>query len=166
MLAMSPTPTARPARHRVSLAILLVACALTLVISVLFVTGGHLSVDEGVYHMMSRSFAASGGLGIWNGYEEFPSPELLPPVARVHEGQLFPAYPYLSTVLAAPLYRVAGYRGLFILNAVAFVGVVGLGYLIARALWRDTQLALNACLILIFATFAWQYSQTAWPHAL
>lgn len=165
-MAMAPTLTARPSRHTVSLAVLLVVCGLTPIVSIFFVTGGYLSVDEGVYHMMSRSFAASGGLGIWNGYEEFASPELLLPVARVYEGQLFPAYPYLSTVLAAPFYYVAGYHGLFVLNAIAFLGVVGLCFLTARALLRDVGLALNACLILIFGTFAWQYSQSAWPHVL
>lgn len=166
MIAISPTLTARPAGQKLSLALLLAAGALTLINSIFFVGGGHLSVDEGVYHMMSRSFATTGGLAIWNGYEEFPSPELLFSVVRVHEGRLFPSYPYLSTVLAAPFYGIAGYHGLFILNAISFLGVVALSYLIARTLWRDTALALNACLILIFATFAWQYSQTAWPHAL
>jgi len=166
MMTMSPTLTARPAGHTASLALLLVVCAMTPVVAIFFVTGGHLSVDEGVYHMMSRSFAASGSLGIWNGYEEFPSPELLLPVARIHGGQLFPSYPYLSTVLAAPFYQIAGYHGLFVLNAVAFLGVVGLCFLTAWKLWQDVGLALNACLILIFGTFAWQYSQSAWPHAL
>jgi 4-amino-4-deoxy-L-arabinose transferase-like glycosyltransferase len=68
-------------------------------------------------------------------------------------------------VLVSPLYRIAGYHGLFLGNALAFVGVVWLCFLIAQRLFRDLELSLNACLILVLATYAWQYSQAAWPHA-
>ncbi|MDH3595975.1 MAG: hypothetical protein OEM93_14120 [Rhodospirillales bacterium] len=123
-------------------------------------------MDEGVYHMMARSFSAGGDLHVWNGYEEFPSPELVLPALRVHEGQLIPSYPYLSTLLAAPFYLLVGYKGLYVLNAFAFLGVVCLTLMLGRTLFRDADLALNAGLILILGTFAWEYSQAAWPHAL
>jgi len=54
---------------------------------------GHLSVDEGIYHFMSQSPARSGSLAIWNGYDEFPSPELALLVGRPHDGLLMPQYP-------------------------------------------------------------------------
>ncbi len=155
-----------PQRFGPKSAVLFLSLALTLVVSFLFAPGGHLSVDEGVYHMMARSFSAGGDLHVWNGYEEFPSPELVLPALRVHEGQLIPSYPYLSTLLSAPLYLLVGYKGLYILNAFAFLGVVCLTLLIGRTLFRDADLALNAALILILGTFAWEYSQAAWPHAL
>jgi hypothetical protein len=139
---------------------------LTLLASMFLVADGHFSVDEAVYHMMARSFSSSGSLSVWNGYEEFPSPELALPMLRIHDGQLVPQYPHLATILATPLFWLVGYQSLFILNALAFVGVVGLCFLIARALFHDRDLALNACLMLAFGGFAWQYSQAAWPHAL
>lgn len=158
----------KPEQEKLELrsAVLFFLLALTLGVSFFFAPGGHLSVDEGVYHMMARSFSAGGDLHVWNGYEEFPSPELVLPALRVHEGQLVPSYPYLSTLLAAPLYLLVGYKGLYVLNAFAFLGVVCLTLMIGRTLFRDAGLALNAVLVLILGTFAWEYSQAAWPHAL
>ncbi len=77
----------------------------------------------------------------------------------------FPQYPYLFPVLTLPFYRLAGFYGLFLFNALAFVGLVALVFAIAFKLFRDRNLALNSCLILILATYAWEYSQAAWPHA-
>jgi 4-amino-4-deoxy-L-arabinose transferase-like glycosyltransferase len=133
--------------------------------SLFLLAPGHLSIDEAVYHLMARSFVHSGDLGIWNGYQEFPSPELLLPLFQVHGGETFPPYPSLFPILAAPFYWLAGYHGLFLFNALAFVGVVWLCYATARAIFNDTDLALNASLILVLASYAWEYSQAAWPHA-
>jgi len=127
---------------------------------------GHIVGDESVYHLMVRSFAESGSLALLNGYEEFASPELVFPVSSPHDGYLYPQYPYLYPVLAAPFYLVLGYQGLFVLNAIAFLGTVWLCYGIGRLLFADRDLSLNACLILILASYAWEYSQAAWPHAL
>ncbi len=141
-------------------------CSLTFVIAIVSGPHGHLITDEGTYHLMARSFAESGSLAVWNGYEEFPSPELVVRHSIVYAGRLVPQYPYLFAVLSYPLYWLAGYEGLIYLNSIAFVATVGLCFLIARKLFQDTGLALNACLILILATYAWEYSQGAWPHAL
>ncbi len=141
-------------------------CSLTILIAIFSGPHGQFIIDEGVYQLMARSFAESGSLIVWNGYEEFPSAELVLPFTRVYEGHLVPQYPYLSAVLNYPFYRLAGFEGLIILNAIAFAGTVGVCFLTARALFRDTALALNACLILVFATYSWEYSQAAWPHAL
>lgn len=168
-MTVSPThaaPRTTSPRYTIKSAILVVVLLLTLFASIFLVAVGHFSVDEAVYHMMARSFSSGGNLIVWNGYEEFPSPELALPMLRVHDGRLVPQYPHLSTFLVSPLYRLVGYQALYIVNAVSFIGVMGLGFLIARALFGNLDLALNACLILIFSTFAWQYSQAAWPHAL
>ncbi len=127
---------------------------------------GPLLSDEAIYHWMAKSFSDSGRLDVWNGYKEFPSPELAHKYLRVRSGKLFPQYPSLFPVLALPFYRVFGFFGLFVMNSFAFVGVVALTFLAARRLFRDLDLALNSCLILILATFAWEYSQAAWPHAV
>ncbi len=116
--------------------------------------------------MMARDFAESGSLAIWNGYEEFPSLELTLQHTVVQGDRLAPHYPYLSAVLNAPLYRLFGYQGLLILNAIAFVAAVGLCFRLARKFFGDSALALNACLILVFATFSWEYTQGAWPHTV
>jgi len=127
---------------------------------------GHFSGDEAVYHLIARSFSETGSLEVWNGFEEFPSPELTLWNLRVHEGHLTPPYPYLYPVLAFPFYKLAGLRGLFLLNAIAFLGVIWLCYLLARKLFQDRDMAQKACLIFILATYAWEYSQGVWPHAL
>ncbi len=139
---------------------------LTLFASIFLVVAGHFSVDEAVYDMMARSFSSGGSLSVWNGYEEFPSPELVLPMLRVHDGRLFSQYPHFTAILATPLYWLAGYQGLYILNAVSFIAAVGLSFLMARALFQNRGLAIDSCLVLIFCGFAWQYSQAAWPHAL
>ncbi len=141
-------------------------CSLTILMAIFSGPHGQFIIDEGTYHLMARSFAESGNLAVWNGYEEFPSAELVLHFTRVYEGRLVPQYPYLSAVLNYPFYRLAGFEGLIILNAIAFAGTVGLCFRIALTLFRDTALALNACLILVFATFSWEYSQAAWPHAV
>ena len=158
---------ALPPKDRIKALLLLALLALHVLFSVFFVAPGHYSIDEGIYNFMARALVDRGSLSVWNGYDEFASPELALPFLLVQEnGALSPQYPGLYAFVAAPFYWAMGYRGLFALNALAFVGTLGLCFLIARRLFRDSALALNACLILALATFAWQYSQAAWPHAL
>ena len=127
---MTSQTTASPYVVRGAL-LLVILGIITLVLAMFIAPAGHLSVDEGVYHLMAREFARSGSLSIWNGYGEYPSPELVLQVVRVHEGQLAPQYPYLYAVIAAPFYHLAGYRGLFVCNALAYIGVVAFTFLIA-----------------------------------
>ena len=136
-----------------------------ILISVLTIIPGYITIDEGTYHMMTKSFSESGGLEIWNGYRECPSPELEMRFIFARNGRLVSQYPYLFPVLSTPFYRIWGYRGLFFINVIAFVGIVFFCYLIAKKLFQDRNLALNSCFILIFATFSWEYSQAALPHA-
>ena len=134
----------------------------------LFVTvPGYISVDEGTYHMMVKNFSRSGTLEIWNGYEEFPSIELQAAShLRTHNGRLVSQYPYLYAVLATPFYWIFGYRGLFFVNSIVFLVAVLVSYTLARSLFEDRKLALNSCFILVLATYLWEYSQAAWPHAV
>lgn len=146
--------------------IVLLLALLTVAFALFLSPAGHVTVDESVYHLMARSFADAGSFEILNGYREFPSSELrLSAMVPVGDG-LFAYYPYLHPVLAYPFYSLFGYQGLFYLNSLAFLGVVGLCFAIAQRVFRDQALSLNACLILVLATYAWQYSQAAWPHAL
>ena len=132
----------------------------------LFVTNpGYLSVDEGTYHMMAKNLADGSGFEIWNGYREFPSRELISGALVIAKGRLVAKPPDLFTVAALPFYMLFKYRGLFFLNAVAFLGILAITYHVARRSFGDSRLATNACLILALSTYLWDYSQAAWPHA-
>jgi hypothetical protein len=150
---------------RLKLLLLIALAALHVVVTMTAIVPGYLSIDEVAYDLMSKNFSETWGLEIRNGYDEFPSPELVHRFWPLHAGRTVPQYPYLFSALALPLYGIAGYFGLFLTNALAFVGVVFLSFLTARRLFDNADLALNACLILVGATFAWEYSQAAWPHA-
>lgn len=152
--------------HRGKLLVLLAFFVLHLLVSSVWVAPGHATIDEGVYDFMLRDFATRGSLSIWNGYQEFPSPELLLATMVVHDGTLLSQYPHVFTILATPFYWLLGYRGVFLLNALSFVGAVVVCFLLAQRLFRDPSLSLNSCLVLIFATFAWEYTQTGYPHAV
>jgi len=134
--------------------------------SIWFVAPGYLSIDEAIYHMMLKNFAATGGLEVWTGYQEFPSWELAHQFLRIHFGRPVSQYPYLFPVLGLPFFKLAGFYGLFILNSLAFVGVAALCFGVAYTFFKDVDLALNSCLVLILCTFAWEYSQAGWPHTI
>jgi hypothetical protein len=136
-----------------------------ILISVFTIIPGYMSIDEVTYHRMTKSFSESGGLEIWNGYRECPSPELETRNIFARNGRLVSSCPYFFPILSTPFYRIWGYRGLFFINVIAFAGIVFFCYAIAKKLFQDRNLALNSCFILIFATFSWEYSQAAWPHA-
>ena len=150
------------ARGVLLLAALLVA---HVVLSVASLSPGYLSVDEGTYHVMVKSLADHGSLAFDNGYEEFPSLELITGSVRVHEGRLVPVTPILFAILSLPFYRVAGYAGLFVLNNLAFLGSLALTAALAHRLFRDRALAMLSIAVLGLCTYAWEYSQAAWPHA-
>lgn len=154
-----------PSVVRIKIILLGLLLAAHILISLFAIVPGYLSIDESLYHMMSKSFSETGGLEIWTGYSEFPSWELAHEYIRVHAGRPVSQYPYLFPVITLPFYRLAGFYGLFLFNALAFVGLVALVFATAFKLFRDKNLALNSCFILILATYAWEYSQAAWPHA-
>ena len=134
-------------------------------LSVAFLRPGYLSVDEGTYHLMVKSLADHGSLAFSNGYEEFPSLELITGSVRVHEGRLVPVTPILFAIVSLPFYRAAGYAGLFVVNNLAFLGILALTAALAHRLFRDRALAMLSIAILGLCTYAWEYSQAAWPHA-
>ncbi|HJO25322.1 MAG: hypothetical protein QF890_06695 [Myxococcota bacterium] len=126
---------------------------------------GHLSVDECTYHLMARA-ADAGSLAFWNGYEEYPSRELVFVSVEPSNGHLYPVTPALYAGLAWPFYRLLGYPGLLLLNNLAFLGALALTAALALRLFRDRGLAVGAVLVLGLATYFWEYSQGAWPHAV
>ena len=127
---------------------------------------GYIANDEAFYHMMTLSLGQHGNLFVWNGYEEFPSPELIPALARAHNGHLYPQFPALYSIIAYPFVVLLGFKGFYLLNSISLLATVGICYRWAKSLFRDVDLAVNACLILLFATYIWEYGQSAWPHGV
>lgn len=141
-------------------------CVIQIAFVFLWVVPGPMLIDEVVYHRMVKSFVEGHGLGLWNGYEEMASPELAALYMQPSGGRLVAQYPHGFPVVAAPAYALFGFRGMFLVNALSFVGAIALCYRIAMQILRDQRVAIGAAAIFALATFAWEYSQAAWPHAL
>ncbi|HEX2162722.1 MAG TPA: hypothetical protein VHM02_02115, partial [Thermoanaerobaculia bacterium] len=165
--AVGPRPA--PPEERTALRLRLAALAgfvvVHLAVSLLAVVPGYLSVDEGTYHLMVKNLADGRPFEIWNGYDELPSPELQVGPIWERGGRLVAAPPEGFTVVALPFYALLGYRGLFLLNALAFLATLALVGRLALRLFGDRVLALDATLVLALATYLWDYAQAAWPHA-
>ncbi len=128
---------------------------------------GFLVIDEVIYEWMARDLNATGGVALQTGFAQIPSPELYHHLhMRTHSGKVYAQYPQLFPLLAAPLVGALGLYALIILNSVAFAGVVGLCWALAWELFGDARRAAAACVILVFGTFSWEYSQHAWPHSV
>ncbi len=156
---------------RVKFAVISLLVVLQVFYSLNLTRPAHFTVDEGVYHMMARSMARDGSLSIWSGYAETPSEELVFSLLRKDlrdpaAPRLVPQYPSVYAFVAAPFYMIGGIRGLFWINLLAFFGTVWITVAIARRLYGDRALALNAVLILILGTYSWEYVQGIWPHSL
>jgi hypothetical protein len=163
--ASDPTGSRFGGLGPVRAAVLLALLAGHLLFSVFAVVPGHLVSDEGIYHQMAKAFADERSHVLGNGHAEYPSPELRTWNHQIRaDGRLISQYPYLHPVLAWPFYEIAGFRGLFALNAVAYIALAGFTFLLSQRLWRDPRIAADALIILTLATFAWQYSQAAWSQ--
>ena len=127
---------------------------------------GYLTWDSGTYHYMAKTFAETGSFIVWNGYEEFPSPELVVAQLKAHDDHLVAQYPELLSVLVYPLYLLFGYHGLLLLEALAFLLVNALLFRLAIRLFDDRRLAWTGLFVYSFATFAWEYSQSSYPHLI
>lgn len=152
---------------RMRLAVLAMLLLGHLLFSVFTVAPGHFVSDEGIYHQMSKAFAEDNTLTLWQEYGEFPSPELRTwNHVTGKDGSLQSQYPYLHPVLAWPFYKMAGFRGLFALNAIAYAALAGICFLLGNRLWRDRRIAADAVILLTLGSYAWQYSQAAWSQTL
>lgn len=126
----------------------------------------YLTNDEAIYHLTTKALVQEGNFFLSNGYEEFPSQELVPDHSIVHNGRLYPQYPVFFSIIAYPFVYFLDFKGLFLLNTIALLGTVLICHRLAKFMFHDPDLATNACLILLFATYAWEYGQAAWPHAV
>ena len=137
-----------------------------LLFSLFINTPGYLTYDSGTYHWMVKTFASTGSFFVSNGYEEFPSRALATGQLRIHSGKLVAQYPEFQTFLSYPFYLAFGYRGLFIVNALAFLGINAVIFRLSLALFDSRRGAYMAAGIYSLGTFAWEYSQSSYPHLL
>ncbi|MBE9554600.1 MAG: hypothetical protein IMF05_14140, partial [Proteobacteria bacterium] len=152
---------------RVRLAVLAMLLLGHFLFSVFAVAPGHFVSDEGIYHQMSKAFAEEQTWTLWQEYGEFPSSELRTwNHVTGEDGSLQSQYPYLHPVLAWPFYKMAGFRGLFALNAIAYAALAGICFLLGNRLWRDPRISADAVILLTLGSYAWQYSQAAWSQSL
>lgn len=144
------------------IAILLLAIAM-----VSALTGaGYFSIDEVTYHLMVKNLSDGHFYEILNGYHEFQSPAFNSALLVEREDFLVAQYPAFYAFIAFPFYWLFGLGGLFILNALCFVGVLTVTYAIAEHFSKDKTVALLSCFLLGAASFLADYAIAAWPHAV
>ena len=143
-----------------------VAClvAAHLVVSLFVSPPGYLTMDDGMYHLMVRTFSRTGDFIVPNGYNEFPSRELVISLLKTSQGKLASQYPEFFTLAVYPFYRAFGFQGLLLVNALAFLGINLLIFRLGSLLLGSRGLGCLAAGIYTFATFAWEHSQSAIPH--
>jgi hypothetical protein len=134
------------------------------VATAVFAIPGYLTWDSGTYHLMVRTLFTNGGFSIPNGYPELSSPLLDVGLLVVKNGHLVAQYPEYYTLLSLPFYALFGYRGLMVLNAIAFVGICALIWRMARWFSDDRRAPLAAVSVYAFATYAIEYTQSSFPH--
>jgi hypothetical protein len=124
------------------------------------------SYDDFIYVEMARAFWQDGALHIAGRGGVAGAPELVLPLTHASEGHVYPQYPALYGILAAPFYGLAGVRGLVFLNAASFFSVLWLTLRVVRNLYG---LALDRRFVaglLAIATFLPAYGFGVWPHML
>ena len=141
------------------------ALGIALVIATaIFAIPGYLTWDSGTYHLMVRTLFTTGGFSIPNGYPELSSPLLAVGQLIEKDGNLVAQYPEYYTLLSLPFYALFGYRGLMILNSVAFVGICALIWRMARWFSDDRKAPLAAVTVYAFATYTLEFTQSSYPH--
>lgn len=133
-------------------------------------SSGHLSIDEGVVHLMARETAAGRPFDLRTGYETYASPELLYVVpgrtahTQVHAGRVVSQYPFGFAALAAPLYAWVGVRSLLAINVIGSALGLGLVASMAVRLTSRRRSGWIAAGLLAFAGFWLDYTFALWPH--
>ena len=146
--------------------LLFIALFVTVVGAALVVDPGPFSIDEVIYQLMTASLRDGHGVAVWNGYEEHPSPELSMMWVKEFQGKLYGQYPFLYIILAAPFQAALGFRGLFVLNALAYVLSAWLCFRLGYALFRSTSTAYLGAGLFSLGSFSLDYAVAAWPHAV
>lgn len=126
---------------------------------------GYLGIDEVTYDLMLENAAHGRLLEVWNGYEEMPSRELAIASLVIARGRLVAMPPPFYSLVAAPFYRLLGWRGAFVMNVLAFAGTLAVCWALAMRIY-GRQVAWLSALVLALASFLPGYAQAGWPHAM
>lgn len=130
---------------------------------------GPFTIDESNY-LVSVLALRDGGLSLRNTTGLPPSPEL-----RYFDPHLMPgvadATPVAST--APPLYAVLawpfsflGWRGLVLINTLAYLATIGIAFAYARRFSTSAQAPWIAAVAVAFGSYFLEYAQGMWPHML
>jgi 4-amino-4-deoxy-L-arabinose transferase-like glycosyltransferase len=154
--------------HQRTIAPGFVIAAITVLVAAaaLLMPAAYFTIDEAHYHLMAEGLVEGFRFDIPNRLDAGAPPEMTPFLAVDVDGRITSQYPHLYAFLAAPFEWAFGLRGLYVLNAVAYVIVLVLTCRIAVRLTRDRTIAAWACAVFAFATYSLQYAAAIWPHIL
>jgi hypothetical protein len=127
------------------------------------------SSDEGLKFIQLQNFLRNGGSGLtveYPGRGLDPGLDYVPinnPPALIRDGQIYAVYPVLFPLLAAPLYRVLSYAGLYVIPVVSALLTLVITCRLARLTGgsgTSATMVLGLCSPLVF------YSLVFWDHTL
>ena len=124
------------------------------------------SIDDMIYVEMARAFWQESALHIAETGGLSGAPELILKLTHGIDGKVYPQYPGLYGVLAAPFYGLAGVRGLVFLNAASFFACLWLTQRIVRHLYGAALDRRWVALLLAVGSFMPVYAFGIWPHLL
>lgn len=124
------------------------------------------SIDDMIYVEMARAFWQEGALHIAENGGVAGAPELILKLTHGIDGRVYPQYPALYGILAAPFYGIAGVRGLVFLNAAAFFACLWLTLRIVRHLYGAALDRRWVVVVLAVGSFLPIYALGIWPHLL
>jgi hypothetical protein len=152
-------------KHTVALAGILLVLGI-----VLFATAprGLFSIDESSY-IASITGLRDGDLDIAASAKLAPSPELYAfdaaPKSRPIKTPVTSASPPLFAPIALP-FSFGGMSGLMVLQILSFLVCAAFVFVFARRYAKRVELAWLAMVVFLVGSFALEYAQAIWPHAL
>ncbi|MEM9047955.1 MAG: hypothetical protein AAGC92_04485 [Pseudomonadota bacterium] len=143
-----------------------VVLALILVAGAALASPGLFIIDEVIYWLSALRMAETGSFTVIPAGGPIAHEALHLWLMTPGETGLVPQYPAGMALLGAPMVALFGAKGLILLNALAAAATVLLTYRFAHSVTGNAALALQAVLILVFASFFAEYALGVWPHAI
>ena len=150
--------------HRHGTAVL-AALSVVVLAGVFLVPAGFFNIDEAIHFLGADALNRTGSFATDNGFAEFGSDNLKLWFLVEGPGGLVPQYPAGHAVFGSVLLALFGFKGLFLLNALAAVATLFVTRALARRMFGDERVAFTAALILALASFWPEYVVAIWPHS-